>query len=660
MIIPPQGRALRGALLALLALVALAVAPAGSAASVAPAPGGGLLRLIGITPAIEPGGQLGLRVGVTGAPPGRQLRLTLYGRTRTRSGFQATLGGASLGRPVAPPVLVPATPDGAGSVGVTIATDPAGAPPVLAMPDEGVFPLTVELVDGSSVLDRLLAYVVRLPTATDGIPLEVATVVPLYGPAGAAGNAAGAREAAVERASVLAARPAVPLTLDITPAWVASLAADPSTAAVLRSAVAGRSVARSAFVPVDVGAWLASRLDGELAEELTAGETATRSAVGAAPSSSAWIAADPTSADALRWLRDRGVRNVVVPETGLSKLDPARFPVTLAQPFQVEGVEGVTATVADAALSSHLTENEDPVVGANHALADLAILYFDQPKVRRFVVLSVPDATTATALDSLLAGLAQMRIVLPLGVESAFASVPVAGAKGEADGSRDPLVRKLDLPPPGAPSALASALRSTEAELATFSSTFVDGTALAAPLGARLLAAGDRRLAPDTALGELDGIRRDIRSALTAVEAPTRQTITFTARDGVVSFAVRNSSGSPINAVVHLQGSKLDFPGRPDGSLPIVLENGSTRVEVRVRTRASGDSPLDVRITTPDGRIELARTRVTIRSTAFSGVGVLLSVGAGAFLLGWWGKHIVKSRRSRRARHPAGRQGTTG
>jgi HAMP domain-containing protein len=41
---------------------------------------------------------------------------------------------------------------------------------------------------------------------------------------------------------------------------------------------------------------------------------------------------------------------------------------------------------------------------------------------------------------------------------------------------------------------------------------------------------------------------------------------------------------------------------------------------------------------------------LTVRSTAASGVGVMISAGAALFLAVWWGRDI---RRRRRARHPA-------
>ena len=59
-----------------------------------------------------------------------------------------------------------------------------------------------------------------------------------------------------------------------------------------------------------------------------------------------------------------------------------------------------------------------------------------------------------------------------------------------------------------------------------------------------------------------------------------------------------------------------------------------------VKTRASGAFPLNVDITSADGTLPVATTRYTVRSTAISGVGLVLSIGAGLFLLVWWARHF--------------------
>ena len=64
-------------------------------------------------------------------------------------------------------------------------------------------------------------------------------------------------------------------------------------------------------------------------------------------------------------------------------------------------------------------------------------------------------------------------------------------------------------------------------------------------------------------------------------------------------------------------------------------------------TRASGSFPVDVIIESIDGTLPVDTGRITVRSTAISGLGIVLSIGAGLFLLAWWGSHFRKVRRAR-------------
>jgi hypothetical protein len=54
-----------------------------------------------------------------------------------------------------------------------------------------------------------------------------------------------------------------------------------------------------------------------------------------------------------------------------------------------------------------------------------------------------------------------------------------------------------------------------------------------------------------------------------------------------------------------------------------------------------------VTLTTADDRFTIGTTLITVRSTVFSSIGVLLTVGALIFLAVWWGNHIRRSRRRR-------------
>ena len=56
-----------------------------------------------------------------------------------------------------------------------------------------------------------------------------------------------------------------------------------------------------------------------------------------------------------------------------------------------------------------------------------------------------------------------------------------------------------------------------------------------------------------------------------------------------------------------------------------------------------------VTLTTADDQFTIAATELTVRSTAFSSIGLFVTIGALLFLAFWWGNHIRRSRKARRA-----------
>ncbi len=73
---------------------------------------------------------------------------------------------------------------------------------------------------------------------------------------------------------------------------------------------------------------------------------------------------------------------------------------------------------------------------------------------------------------------------------------------------------------------------------------------------------------------------------------------------------------------------KLDLPDGRDRSADAPEQ--TTRLDIDVQTRASGSLPFPVDITSPDGEVDLASTRYSVRSTAAPGVGLPPFDGAGA------------------------------
>ncbi len=128
------------------------------------------------------------------------------------------------------------------------------------------------------------------------------------------------------------------------------------------------------------------------------------------------------------------------------------------------------------------------------------------------------------------------------------------------------------------------------------------------------------------------------------------QQFTFTEDTGMIPFTLENLLDEPIDVVVTLESFKLEFPQGAEQR--VQLPPGATTLEVEVVSRASGSFPLELRVMSADGTAELASTRFTVRSTAISGLGLVLSVSAGLFLLMWWAKHFHAVRRDRRLVSP--------
>ena len=102
----------------------------------------------------------------------------------------------------------------------------------------------------------------------------------------------------------------------------------------------------------------------------------------------------------------------------------------------------------------------------------------------------------------------------------------------------------------------------------------------------------------------------------------------------------------PVHVVISLASDKFVFPNGSSQSL--TLDRPTTSVRMVAQARTSGDRlPIDVTLRTPDGQLILARTVLTVHSTAISFVGVALTVLAGAVLLAWWVRTWRKSRRRR-------------
>ncbi|HEX7276054.1 MAG TPA: DUF6049 family protein, partial [Acidimicrobiales bacterium] len=650
---PRTGRAAT-LLVALGVLVSLAAPPAAHAQT--PTRTAGSIDFVAQTPLVTvPDALWGVRFKVTrpSGPSNLEVAVSVYPAVAFRSEFQETVEGRIFGDPVLPVEVHPLgslTADANGEYAIAIAAS-------LGFQD-GVHPVRVELRDRDDfdVLDEFVTHLVFLPGEHIGPKLGVSLVLPVHGqpalqPDGTRRRPEEAELAGLSQAIESAGK--LPVSFVPTPETVAALVAsnDPRAGIVLRSlrdAVETRSLIGGTYVPVSLPALTAAGLDDEVARQMERGTTTLSEVLRVPePVSRTWVGQEPLDATSIDLLASRyGVDQVVATEASLTPI-PDQL-ITLTGPFQLDGERSsVHGAAADAGLAAHFDNEGSPALQANHLVADLAVLYLDLPGEQRGVVALAPRTwqPSGTFLDALRAGLDGNPVVEAITLDTLFATVPDATDLGE------PLIRRPAVDPGGNLGGVGGGIRTVRGRLDALGSVLGPTNAVSGDLGERLLVSQSADLRSSRERDPyLTGVRRAIDEQLGGIVMPQNRSITLTAREGEIPVTFQNHTGHPVKVVVRMESDKLTFPA--GATLEIDLTRLNTTHRFPVVARTSGAFPIRITLESPDGDLIVGQARLTVRSTATSGVGLAISIGAALFLALWWGRHSMKGRRARRLMEP--------
>lgn len=627
------------------------------------------IELVGQTPTVASGGTFQMVVRLTGIPEAGSLELAVYGRVRSRSELAASMEGEQLRGQVyrvsLPVASLPPATDGTRQISLSLDQTMAGG---LNLPAAGVYPVEIQALDAAGAsLASLVTHLILRPDPTDASPpLAVALVArldspPSLQPDGTVDLPSEVVSETTDLAAALASVPDVPATLAVRPELLDAIgaAADPSTSALLdqlKVAATGRPVMALPYVDVSPDALAEAGLTDELAHQLEQGRLILADALGRTPSLATWMAGPDLDLPGLRLLQRAGVRHVVVSSTQVQPLRSGLLSLSLAQPFVIRSTDKpvIDAMALDPKVTARLGTKSSPGLEVSRVLAEIALLWFEQPAVARGVVLPVDLTTRGDVVRGLLEGLANGGMFKGVALDDVFTATRPLRQPGGARVDR--ALRPGD--PRPISGALGSDLLAARAALASFTGLVGPDSPRAGTVASQLLLTTAAELSRTERQAHLQAASASMAAVSDAIGAPARETITLTARDGNVPLTLRNDSGLPVNVVVHLRSPKLEFP---NGTvIPVTLTNPTTRLNISVRTRASGRFPLDVTVTTPDGALALARVDYQVQSTAVSGVGLVLSIGAACFLLVWWARHWRRTRRSAKLvamRHPSNATG---
>jgi hypothetical protein len=648
----------RTAVLAAALAVALALVPAGPVGPAGAAPARQArptIRLLDQSVVVAPDGTFSAFLSIEDAPTATEIAVDIY--QRADPGDDLTTTDPAEREATFPAVALSgdATEDRTTGFAIELFGEGEDNPDPQwgwQLTEAGTYPVGIRLRDGDgAVLATLATQLIRLPDGDDpAASVDAALLVGVHAPPPAVredrqatGQADETLRADLRRAlAAIEARPDVPASFAVTPDTAARLEADPGDGdelARLRAVLAepGRELLDAPFVDLDPTSLVAAGLGDLIGKERDLGRR-TLARTLEPPTQGMWALDRPIDRAAADALRRRGVFRVVVPDGSLVAAPAGPGPVDVAA-----GTSTLRAwsTLPDDLLAA---TDGDPVLAAHRLLARLAAIGTGTPDARVVVPVDVATADPAAlglVLDALRFGLPFVR---PTTVGAGFGTGPAGTARLAG-------ARVTDL------GQYPADLRAAEAALGSFTSMVGEDSDQVVSYRRFLDLSAADALDPAAAAADARWVRDALQVPFTAISIPARDKVTLGARDARFPISVTSDLDYPVDVVVEFQaGDRVVFPV---ARIPTTIEGPRSVIQVQVRVRTSGDTPVRVVVRSPDGGVVLAEGRYTIRSTAVSGVGLVLTIGAAVFLALWWGRHWHRSRRRpRHARRVRGRAGT--
>lgn len=544
----------------------------------------------------------------------------------------------------------------------------------------GVYPLQVSLVDvltGQPVtIDSFTTYLIVVPSrVTPQERLRFSFIMPVgVPPAFSATGAPKVPRGTVARIQTIAhaeaSWPRAPLTLDLYGQTLLAVAQSRKHTKLLRALASNPgTVLGGPFSAVNPTRLIRAGLETDLANQFARGDQVFTKVLHGSGISGIYVATTPIGIHGVAALAADGITRIVVPENNLESLPNSKpaatqWPYTLTAPFRIAD-SSVVGLQADPGLASHLSGSASSALRAQQLLADLAELYFDSPDYpqSRGVALVAPESWTPVVgfLSATLRGLATSPIVTTVPVGALFQTVPrgtcqepphfVTGCSAAVRSIVSPTLSS-------AGSITLGQVQAARTQLAELSSIIPSDTATINNLDDGILLAETAGLDPGARQAYLSAPLAMMDKLGSELSLPPGRTVTVTSSSARFPIAITSTSRTPLHVILLVSGPNLTSLTE----VPVVLNHGTTSLIVRVGTRTSGDSTLELQLLSPGGQLQLASAEFTIRSTAISGVAIALTAGAGAFLLFWWFRSAARRRRRRAAgrTHGQHREPTSG
>ena len=530
----------------------------------------------------------------------------------------------------------------------------SGSADRVLVPNPGVHPVVIDYRQpGTSTSNSTVLFLNRVAEPGKRPPLRVGLIeslggAPAFTPSGDPAMDPTSLAALGARLDAIDGSP-VPVALAVDPSILDSLALSPTTdseSTALAEAVQAHPVIRRPWVPLNVESWATTGELVDIQTQLVRGQSSLDDARARRMITRLWPPDDTLGPQSVPVLSRVGVdRLVLSPGQVATKVAASD---TLGLRSVRVGSTGTTEAITLISEAQSLLDDRasDPVRSANALVA---------------VVQSGWAADTSTDQLGTILSLDQASPQMVSAVLGAFGVTgnPTMGvtAVDEVFNGLAPLTttgrQKSETVTVGLTSPRTVDERGVSQQLATTRTRlYAHRSSIREPatqldLERRSLFAQHRSFTLNEQLQVLREIDSKVARDFARIAAAPPRTVTVTSRAARLSIRVTNGLSQPARVLMKVQSPRIKVRGGP--SQTIDLAPGTNRVDLPVTVRTSGQFTVGIQFRSADDQVVITSTRLRVRSSVFSGVGVVLSIGAGLFLVVWWGRTLRRERRQRSA-----------
>lgn len=513
----------------------------------------------------------------------------------------------------------------------------------LTVPFEGVYPVSIVVRRGaeSAPVARALTFIHKrdtnsaVPTVSASVAVRLAPIVSFQPDENL--SITDKARAEVQQFISFVSSYNSPLTISIQPEIVSalSLSTDPVDVALLsqlQSLLRTRTITTSAFAALDPSLFAAIGRNQEFIEQIRFGETTLNRLLPGVPiQRGTWWATHPLSSAGVKLLQTAGIVSIVLSpaaQRGVSSEAPLGV---LARPDGATS-EFVSVVSVDSGIAQTITKKGD-TTAAYRAIAELImerddLLASNQPAESIRLMLSTPTGS----LDA--DGSLQRAARLLAGFSTADFSAP------QTVNPQTPSIDFPTLTKHGGDTRAAGITVARQEFTATVSMT--DEADSRRALWQSLLSLGESSAVADPN-EYIAGLRTQLAATRSAVTVTTPDSITLSGRQGAIRIQLRNDSDQTLSVKVRMASAKLQL-SQPVRIVALVA-GSTTEVEVAAGTRTNGRFPISVRVTTPEGNLEVVPyITITAKVNAIAGLGQLVSISLLLIILAWWWSHWRRAR----------------